>query len=41
MANHVHVLITPHVEVSQLMHSLKRYTGRKSNQILGLTGQPF
>ena len=41
MANHVHVLITPRVEVSQLMHSLKRFTARKANQILGLTGHPF
>jgi len=41
MANHIHVLITPHVEVSKLMHSLKRFTARKANQILGLTGQPF
>ena len=41
MANHIHVLITPHVEVSKLMHSLKRFTARKANQILCLTGQPF
>jgi putative transposase len=41
MANHVHVLITPRVEVSELMRSLKRFTARKANQILGLTGQPF
>jgi REP element-mobilizing transposase RayT len=41
MANHVHVLITPHVEVSKLMHSLKRFTAREANKILGLTGQPF
>jgi REP element-mobilizing transposase RayT len=41
MANHAHLLITPHVEASKLMHSLKRYTGRKANQILGLTGKPF
>jgi len=41
MVNHVHVLITPRVEVSQLMHSLKRYRARKANQILGLTGHPF
>ena len=40
-ANHVHVLMTPRVEVSGLMHSLKRFTARKANQILGLTGQPF
>jgi putative transposase len=41
MANHVHVLITPQVEVSEIMQSLKRFTARKANQILGLTGQPF
>jgi REP element-mobilizing transposase RayT len=41
MANHVHVLITPQVKVSELMHSLKRFTARKVNQILGLTGQQF
>jgi putative transposase len=41
MANHVHALITPHVEVSALMQSLKKYTARKANQLLGLTGQPF
>jgi len=41
MANHVHVLITPQVEVSKLMHSLKRFTARRANEILGLTGQPF
>src|SRR6266478_6514921 len=41
MANHVHVLITPHIEVSKLMHSLKRFTAREANKILGLTGQPF
>jgi REP element-mobilizing transposase RayT len=41
MANHAQVLITPRVEVSELMQSLKRFTARKANQILGLTGQPF
>jgi REP element-mobilizing transposase RayT len=41
MANHVHLLITPLVPVSQLMQSLKRFTARESNRILGLTGQPF
>ena len=41
MANHVHLLITPHVEVSKLMKSLKRFTAREGNRILGLTGQPF
>jgi putative DNA methylase len=41
MPNHVHLLITPRVPVSQIMHSLKRFTARKGNQILGLTGTPF
>jgi len=41
MANHVHMLITPRAPVSQIMQSLKRFTGREGNRILGLTGQPF
>ena len=41
MANHVHLLITPHVEVSSLMQSLKRFTAREGNRMLGHTGQPF
>jgi len=41
MPNHVHILITPRVPVSQLMQSLKRFTARQGNRILGLTGNPF
>jgi putative transposase len=41
MANHVHLLVTPHIELSRLMQSWKRYTARKANKILRLTGQPF
>jgi REP element-mobilizing transposase RayT len=41
MANHVHLLITPLIEVSTLMKSLKRFTARQGNRILGLTGRPF
>lgn len=41
MANHVHLLITPLVEVSKLTQSLKRFTAREGNRILGLTGRPF
>jgi putative transposase len=41
MANHVHLLITPRVQVSKVMQSLKRFTAREGNLILGLTGQPF
>jgi len=41
MPNHVHLLITPLVEVCKVMQSLKRFTAREGNRILGLTGQPF
>ncbi len=41
MANHVHLLITPRITVSRLMQSLKRFTAREGNRILGLTGRPF
>lgn len=41
MANHVHLLITPRVDVSKLMQSLKRYTARQGNRMLGLTGRRF
>ncbi len=41
MPNHVHMLITPHVSVSQLMESLQRFTAGEGNRMLGLTGQPF
>jgi hypothetical protein len=41
MANHVHLLMTPLTDVSKVMQSLKRFTAREGNRILGLTGQPF
>ena len=41
MRNHVHLLITPLVPVSKLMHSLKRFTATQANQMRGRTGQPF
>jgi REP element-mobilizing transposase RayT len=41
MANHVHVLVTPKKSVSDIMRSLKRFTARRANEVLGLTGQPF
>jgi len=41
MPNHVHILITPLEEVSKVMHSLKRFTAREANLLLGRTGQPF
>ena len=41
MANHVHLLVTPRVEACKLTQSLKRFTAREGNRILGFTGQPF
>jgi hypothetical protein len=34
-------LTTPLVEVSKLTQTLKRFTARSANQLLGLTGQTF
>jgi putative DNA methylase len=41
MPNHVHLLVTPAVPVSKLMHSLKCFTAREANRLLGLTGTSF
>ena len=41
MPNHVHLLMTPLVVVSKVLQSLKRFTAREGNRMLGLTGQPF
>jgi REP element-mobilizing transposase RayT len=41
MSNHVHLLLTPHINVSKLLCSLKRATARKANLLLCRTGQPF
>ena len=41
MSNHVHLLITPMIDLTKVMHSLKRYTAFEANRILGRTGQPF
>jgi len=40
MPNHVHMLVTPLVEVSKVTQSLKRFTGLEGNRILAHTG-PF
>jgi REP element-mobilizing transposase RayT len=39
MPNHVHLLITPAISISEIMQSMKRFTARRANQMLGLTGQ--
>jgi REP element-mobilizing transposase RayT len=41
MANHVHVLIHPHVHPSRLLKSLTGATAREANKVLGRTGEPF
>jgi REP element-mobilizing transposase RayT len=41
MPNHVHLLITPRVELPKIMHSVKGFTAREANRLLGRTGLPF
>ena len=41
MPNHVHVLLTPRLPPSRLLQSLKGFTAREANRILGRTGEPF
>jgi REP element-mobilizing transposase RayT len=41
MANHVHLLVTPAVKVSELTQSPKRFTAREGNRLLKRTGRPF
>ena len=41
MANHVHVLLLPRITPSRLLQSLKGFTAREANRMLGRTGEPF
>jgi REP element-mobilizing transposase RayT len=41
MANHVHVLILPHVSPSKLLQSVKGFSAKEANKLLGRTGQAF
>ncbi len=41
MANHAHLLAWPKVPPPKLLRSLKSYTGREANKLLGRTGEPF
>jgi putative transposase len=41
MPNHVHLLLTPSIDLSKIMHSLKRHTAQLANEMLGTTGQTF
>jgi REP element-mobilizing transposase RayT len=41
MANHVHTLLLPLISPSKLLQSLKGFTARESNKLLGRTGEQF
>ena len=41
MPNHVHLFITPRVEVDTIMKRLKGKTAKVANALLGLEGKPF
>jgi putative DNA methylase len=41
MPNHAHMLVTPRVPLPELTRTVKSYSAKQANQILGLTGQPF
>jgi putative transposase len=41
VANHVHLLIEPNCPLSKITRTLKGFTARQGNTILGRTGQPF
>jgi REP element-mobilizing transposase RayT len=41
MANHVHILIDPKAMLQRIMRSIKSFSARQANAILGRTGQPF
>jgi putative transposase len=41
MANHVHLLVRPRVSPSRFLQTLKGYTAREANRVLGRTGRPF
>jgi len=41
MANHVHLLVSPRVAPVRFLQSIKGYTAREANRVLGQTGEPF
>lgn len=41
MANHVHVLLLPHISVARITNGIKGITARDANKLLGRTGQRF
>ncbi len=41
MSNHVHTLVTPKTPPTAFLRSLKSFTARMANKLLGRVGQPF
>jgi putative transposase len=41
MANHVHIVVQPKTTLSHITKSIKGFTARKCNEILGWTGEKF
>ncbi|MGB9456895.1 MAG: transposase [Bryobacteraceae bacterium] len=41
MANHVHLLALPRINPSRFLQTVKGYTAREANRLLGRIGQPF
>ena len=41
MPNHVHILITPRIELPEITTRIKGKSARQANAILNRTGQPF
>ena len=41
IVNHIHILVYPKAKLSRITKSIKNFSAREANAILGLTGQPF
>ncbi len=41
MANHIHILLLPHIAPSHLLRSFKGASAREANRLLHRTGEPF
>ena len=41
MPNHVHLLVTPHVAPPRLLKSVKNFSAKRANELLGRKGNPF
>ncbi len=41
MPNHVHLVVSPHVEMWKITKAVKGYSAKEANLLLGRTGQPF